>query len=213
MSRKIEIKSLSIPSVSRVLLCGPSNTGKTYLLRKLLKENIAFENKIDKILYFHSATKLDLVNAECFEGLDDIEKILESRKNDLSKVAVVIDDLQAEALNSLAVFKLWTIYSHHYNIGVVFLLLQNFYGKSKYGTDINRNSSYYIFTRHLRLAPMVKLLSRQLFMNDKLYDTYKTYILKSNETYPYLCVNLDAKDDRLMCFNNILKTEIPRIFI
>jgi hypothetical protein len=134
----------------RCYISGPSCCGKTELLQKILLNYNSLINKpIDRIVFCYSVwqEKYDLLKylpIEFNQGLKKSEEF-DPQMNNL----LILDDLMQSCKDSMDIFNLFSVDSHHRNISV-FLVSQNIYTKGKCTRDLNLNSSYIILFKNLR---------------------------------------------------------------
>lgn len=161
------------------LIAGPSQSGKTTLLKQiLLFNNILINPAPQKIIYCYSAwqsmydeIKNTLSNVEFFEGIFDISHI-----DSTIATLIIFDDLINECENNQSILNLFTIDSHHKNISV-FLLSQNLFSKGRHSRTISLNCSYIIIFKNPRDKSQIQVLARQMFPDkisffmEAFYDT------------------------------------------
>ena len=154
-----------------MLLCGPSSSGKTSLLVKLLlaKKDL-ITNPPEKIRLYYSIWQDSYDNlksrgiiSEFFEGVpsgEDLEEFQKSSKNSL----VIFDDL-AEQLTPV-ISNLFIAGSHHYNTSVI-LISQNLFQKNPIWRICSLNSTYLVLLKNPRDPSQIGVLSRQSFPGQK----------------------------------------------
>lgn len=177
------------------LLAGPTQSGKSYLIRQILEQNIdLITPQIDRIIYCFSVWNpsfdvIKLKNIELKQGLIDIDEI----NPDLNNL-IIIDDLLKECQDNVAIQSLFTIDSHHKNISV-FLLSQNLFPKGKCTRTISLNCHYLIIFNNPRDRSQIYTLARQVFPKKMnfLLESYQDAI--ENKPHSYLL--LDLKQDTL----------------
>ena len=148
-------------------LCGPSQSGKTYLIEKIIRNHeTLIEPKIDKLIYLYSVDNYDDIkqyirdNAhtstlktfefiDCNKGIPSMETIKEKLgKNTL----LVLDDLMVLATtNSTNLTNLDNIASrdsHHSNTSVIFVCQNLNFGSGKL-RNCRVNSQYHIMCKSL----------------------------------------------------------------
>ena len=139
---------------SNILISAPSNSGKTYLLTKiLLSGEAAVTVTYDRIIYcfnvYLSETfkilKESNLPVSFIKGLptDFAALELDSALNN----CIILDDLSEDAVDSAEVKNLFCCYGHHFNTSV-FLLSQNYFAKGKYARDIRANIKYFIIFKN-----------------------------------------------------------------
>ena len=114
---------LTLKSASSMLVCGPTQSGKSTFVHNLLaNKNVMFDCEPNKIYWFHGQFSNDLIGKpyEIYDGLpesfDDIE----------SNSVLVFDDLMNEAKDHVGVSTLFTKHVHHNNLFVV-NIIQNLF--------------------------------------------------------------------------------------
>ena len=122
---------------------------------------------------------------------DELQEISQ-RKTD-SQNCIVIDDLMVELNNNPKLEKLWTVYSHHYNLTIVYLT-QNFFEKGKAARSISLNTSYFCIFRAFRDVLQIQHFAREAFP-DKTKLFMQAYKLATSKDYGYLLVDLESKKD------------------
>ena len=133
------------------MVVGPTSSGKTYLVRRLLKNHkLTCNFNVDKIKIFwcygqwQSLYNENLENCdiEYIDGLPTFEELKEKQPH-----LIVIDDLMTELGSNKELTKLFTKGSHHLNISILFIV-QNLYAPGSQMITINRNTHYYLFLKN-----------------------------------------------------------------
>lgn len=164
---------------STCLICGPSSSGKTSLVRQIIKNN-AHETIFKKIKWCYTYPShwfLEEPTITFLQGLPD-----EYENGDL----IVIDDFMHALNNKIA--DLFTAASHHCNVSVI-LILQNIFPRSKVMRDISLNSHYIILFKNARDMNQVSTLSRQIFPRRSQFMV-DAYIKATSKPYKYLVIDL-----------------------
>ena len=150
------------------MITGPSQSGKSFLLNKIiLNKDRLIKPNIDRIYYCYSNWSSDFstlsenqaLNITFNKGiieLDDVDK----SKNTL----IILDDLMDEVVNDREMMKLFTVHTHHLNMSVIFLT-QNLYQQGKHSRTISLNCHYLIIFKNFRDSTQINTLSRQMFPN------------------------------------------------
>lgn len=167
---------------STCIICGPSQTGKTSLVRKMIKNKI-YDHEIKKILWCYSTWQpwfLEESNISFLQGLPKAEETYD---------LIIIDDL----MNSLTqdVSQMFTVGSHHKNYSVI-LILQNLYPRIRVMRDISLNTHYLILFRNNRDLSQAICFARQAFpKNSKFFlDAYKK---ATSDPFSYLLVDVHPR--------------------
>ena len=120
---------------------------------------------------------------------DELQEISQ-RKTD-SQNCIVIEDLMVELNNNPKLEKLWTLYSHHYNLMIVYLT-QFFFEKGKAARSISLNTSYFCIFLAFRDVLQIQHFAREAFPGKtKLF--MQAYKMATSKDSGYLLVDLKAK--------------------
>ena len=172
---------------STMLICGPSNSGKTTFTKKILKHSNSlftpyppkfvvlvyetWQSCYDEMLqnnYIHLAIK----------GLSDIDylkEIFEENKSKTSTLLVIDDQMQNIDQNVVSIF---TIYSHHYRVSCL-LVTQSLFLSNKFYRTVSLNSNYIVLMKNTRDNSSVTHVGKQThpfktrFITDSYLDATK----------------------------------------
>ena len=160
---------LVIHHPSRIIVAGPSGSGKSTWVRDLiLHRDKCFSTPPREILWFYkveSAVK-HLVgqlpeSVQYFQGLPEREAIQEM-DSEIPRL-IVIDDQEDGVNSSNTIVKdLFTVFSHHLNISVVFVV-QNIYLKARLMKSITDQGQYLIHTKAAKGSQQIRTLGGQIF--------------------------------------------------
>jgi hypothetical protein len=198
----------------RCYISGPSCCGKTELLQKILLNYNSLINKpIDRIVFCYSVwqEKYDLLKylpIEFNKGLKKSEEF-DPQMNNL----LILDDLMQSCKDSMDIFNLFSVDSHHRNISV-FLVSQNIYTKGKCTRDLNLNSSYIILFKNLRDQTQINVLARQMFpgkAKEFLKIIEDANLSDNGYGYVFLDLNPNTSPDFRIQGNIIEEKDRPRI--
>ena len=147
------------------IISGPTMSGKSFMLKKILEHgDILIQPPPEKIIYCYKAwqpgfdnLKNQITSIQFNEGIIDLDTIDSNAVN-----IIVFDDLMTECLKNESVMNLFTVGSHHYNIGV-FFITQNIFSKGKFARDISLNTNYLIVFHNPRDQQQFQILSRQMY--------------------------------------------------
>ncbi|GFS54069.1 uncharacterized protein TNIN_473231 [Trichonephila inaurata madagascariensis] len=138
-----------------MLISGPSNSGQTYFVKKLLDYEM-FKPTPSKIIWCYGAHQTlfdEISNVEFIDGLP-------SDLNQISNALTIIDDLMSELGGDKKLSNLFTKGTHHKNISVIFIVLNLFYKGAEFRT-ISLNASYMCCFKNVRdkmqMASLAKL--------------------------------------------------------
>jgi hypothetical protein len=195
------------------LVAGPTGSGKTVLVRKILQDHAnLFDNINTKELrvtwcYGQWQTSYSQlvpnVNIDYVEGLID-QAYVQQNKPQL----VVIDDLMTELGGNKELANLFTKGSHHLGISVVFIV-QNVFHQAPQMRTISLNSHYMILLKNPRDKSQIISLARQLYPTNMKYlqEVYKD---ATSRPFGYLLLDLTADTpEGLRCRTLITSSDVP----
>ena len=174
------------------LIAGPTQSGKTTLLKKILENNqLYIQPPPTRVIYCYSRwqdnfdiLKLSIPNIEFKIGLIDIDELSKVQNN-----LVILDDLMTESEKDNSILNLFTVDSHHKNISVI-LISQNLFSQGKYSRTISLNCQYLIILNNPRDKSQIYFLARQM------YPTNPNFLIEcyndatENKEYGYLFIDL-----------------------
>lgn len=148
---------LKLVHPSNCLISGPTGSGKTFFVKKLIDYKY-FHPMPSRIIYCYGTYQplFNLMKGVIFE------EGLPSNIGSLRDALIIIDDLMTELANDTRLSKLFTKGSHHQNLSVVFLT-QNLFHQGKEMRTINLNSHYMVLYKNPRDKSQIMHLARQMF--------------------------------------------------
>lgn len=183
-------------SHGNTILSGPSESGKTSLLDKILRnKNKLFKEGANKrfILYYLSEQPIyekwakDGLITYKSKGTPSIEDFLETIKFYAPSGAIIFfDDLAGEIKTNLRFYReVWLVHSHHLKL-CSFLILHNIFTPGL--RELSLNSHKFILMHNPRDSLSISTLSKQSFPGKKnfLPSIYKKL---AERPYSYLCLN------------------------
>ena len=134
----MEVCSLKWSVPFSCILSGPSQSGKTEIIRNILKYNhLLMEKKFDIIFYFYktyqktyddiekSGIKIFFLNS-LITNEESLFNLIENYTD--KNILLIFDDLQNEIEANKEFFtKIWTIYIHHKNISCIAIFVYKKY--------------------------------------------------------------------------------------
>ena len=200
-----------------VLIAGPSCSGKSFFLMKLLRHGEQmFEEPPKKIVWCYGVYQ-DAYNSMLseFDNLTFVEGLPENINDHFDGIepgCLVLDDLMFTGAKSEAVAKILTEGSHHRNIAV-FLLVQNIFHGGAFMRTISLNSRYIVLMRNNRDKLQVMNLAKQMFPNNThfLCDAYEDSIKMSK--YGYLFIDLNHPESSLRVRTQIFPDELHYVYV
>ena len=189
------------------IVAGPSGCGKTYFVRKLLHDNLITPRLTKpKVLWaygqWQSLYNIPIrgVVIQYFDGLPSKDELLKIKPN-----VCVIDDLMTEVANNKEMTNIFTKFSHHLGIDIIFLAQNIFYKGSEMRT-INLNAHYLVLFRNPRDETQIEYVGRQVTPRgwprkffDEIFDD------ATSQPYGYLLVDCKPETSKFQKF-------ITRIF-
>jgi len=152
---------------------GPSESGKSTLIRDLLKyRDIVFNQEFQRIIYclpcqtqhsrmeYVDSLREVCINVEIREGLPDLNS--HCFKNKTEHKLLILDDLSKSVVNSADYLSLMTQGSHHFNISLIYTS-QNYFEKSVHGKTFHRQLSMKIVFEDKSDMSVLQNMSRTIF--------------------------------------------------
>ena len=195
---------------SNILVVGPSGSGKTVFVGNLLIERERYFRPVpDRIHYCYGAMQPLLETLRDEHGIGMSEGV--PTPEDLTRWfprggLLVLDDLMEEGGQDKNVLDLFTKYSHHRNIKVIYLC-QDMFPREKYAKTINRQAHYIIAFKSPRDQLGFKNLVLQAFPNHW-KEVMDTFSKATQRPFGYIMLDLHpATDDRMRVFADLLQKE------
>ncbi|RWS23898.1 hypothetical protein B4U80_06721 [Leptotrombidium deliense] len=175
------------------MVAGPTSSGKTVFVRKLLQFHDSLINSVvnPKIIWMYgqwqSSYSQAVSGVEIYynEGLMSKHEI-ESEKPDV----IVIDDLMNELGNKVELANLFTKGSHHQNISVIFIV-QNIFHQAKQMRNISVNCHYFVIMKNPRDKSQIYHLARQ-FSPNNIHYLVEAYEDATKNEYGYIKADFTA---------------------
>lgn len=191
---------------SSTLLSGPSNSGKTSLLTKILKnrDNLFTGSKKQTILFYNHWQPIydewvsSSLIAYSHQGVPNIEdfKSLCSYYTLEDGVFVVFDDLGSQILRNIEFFEeLFVVLSHHMRISI-FLVIHNLFEKGL--RKISLNSNRIILTNNCRDISQISFFARQCFPGSSNFLPSVYNFICNLQPYGYLVLDFCQNKNRYL---------------
>jgi hypothetical protein len=165
------------------VVAGPSQCGKTsFILEFLRHANEVIVPAPEHIIWHYGTYQSifnSLQNVEFIEGIPNVNNL---RKNSL----IILDDLMQEADDRVT--KIFTKFSHHNDISVLFLT-QNLFFKNL--RTLTLNAHYLVLFKSPRDASQITFLARQMYPGKSKY-LLDAFTDATAEPYSYLVIDLTA---------------------
>ena len=173
--------TLSFVHPSTHLIAGPTGSGKTKYVNRVILENM-IEPLPSRIVWIYSEwqdnyriLKDSKPNIEFFTSID--EGLYETFDSKITNL-LVIDDKMSSKNDSHQILHYFTEGSHHRNLTIMYIV-QNLFDKGKEHRTVSLNSQYITLFRNPRDRLQISILARQMypgnqkFMTDSYYDATK----------------------------------------
>jgi len=179
---------LRLKSPSTVMVSGPTGSGKTVLLSRLIRMSQEVSDPPPKeIIYCYGVWQ------KKFEELEGMVRFHEGMINVQADIPsdgehrwLIIDDLMDEVGGKDTTNALFTKFSHHMNI-TVFFVVQNLFMKAN--RTVSVNSHYFFLFKNPRDATTVGNLAKQAFPG-KVAAVQEVFADATLSPHSYLLVNL-----------------------
>lgn len=214
---------LKIPSPSTIIVSGPSGSGKSTLVYEILRHAKGmFEKQPCQIIFCYNIYQSDLYdrlrkdvnNLRFVQGLPTKED-LETWSAGKEHSVLILDDLMAKCSSSQDICDLFTVYSHHLNF-TVFFLVQNLFSNGKQFRTISLNAHQFILFNNQRDLLQIKIFSKQCFPDQTKYFM-NAYKRATSSNFGYLFVDLSpslsAEQSQYRLRTNILPGETTVVYL
>lgn len=194
---------------STVLIAGPTGSGKTYFLRELLKHrNEMFrEPRPKRVIWFYGEYQT------LFEDMEDYVEFREGSNFESVEEdsLVILDDLMNELSGEKKLANLFTKYSHHRKLTVIFIV-QNVFHQGREMRNVSLNAQYMFLFKNRRDVSQVTHLGRQLFPN-KIKFFNEVFEDSTKKPYSYLMVDLRPEtEEEMRLRTNVLPGQTQYIY-
>lgn len=178
----------------RIMVCGASGSGKTYITKQLLEHaDGMFSEPPKKLIVCYDTWQpmfddmRKTLDITFHRGLPDEDQFNEWSNMKDHKI-LVIDDCLAEGAESPALMKMFCIKSHHANFSVLFLL-QNIFFRGKVMRTLSLNTSHFLLFKNYRDQSQVEALGRQIFPRRAAYFR-EAYEQATTKRYGYILIDV-----------------------
>lgn len=202
-------KNLLLKHPFTMLVAGSTGSGKTRLVREILNyyDKMSTVNRPIDVLWCYGIyqelyrTPLDNpdVTVKYHEGFPESGEGCD---------VLVLDDMQSAAGNDARLSDLFTRYSHHKNVSVIFVV-QNLFLQSKEMRNVSLNSHYLLLLSSRRDRNQIARLASQMYPGETAHfmSAYKSALSKE---FGYLMVDLTpTTKEEFRLRTNIIPTQYP----
>lgn len=178
---------------------GASGSGKTFFLKSLLEHRDKLIKPLPKqVIWFYGESQ------PLHGEIEDVEFRDDSDFEEVRDALLIFDDLMSELSGDEKLSKLFTKYSHHRNLSVIFIT-QNFFHKGL--REITLNAHYIFLFRNRRDLNQITNLGRQLYPT-KLKFFQQSYEDSTKEPYSYLLIDLKQETpEKMRLRSGVLPTQ------
>jgi hypothetical protein len=211
----VDRKHLSFKHPFTCMAAGPTSSGKTVLVRRILKHHksiIYFKGmSIEKLKVFwaygqwQNLYKEEIPNVEMryVEGLPSEEEILSDKPH-----IIIIDDLMSELGSDKKLTNLFTKGSHHNDISVIFIS-QNIFHQGSQMRTISLNCHYMLLMKNPRDKAQIMALAAQIYPNKSKF-LIEAFNDATKSQFGYIKVDMKQDTpDNLRIQTRITPEEIP----
>ena len=172
---------LQIKLPFRGLIGGPSSSGKTYFIFRLLSQRASlFAEQFTKIIYcyphhdfvtqkdreFFQKLELNVPGIEITSELPSVQSLQTNQGHTL----LILEDMMQELISSAAHMKLYTVFSSHCSLSIL-TTTQNYFEQGKFSKTILRNQTFIVLFDSMSDRQATSIISRQLFPHAKNFLT------------------------------------------
>lgn len=178
-----------------ILMAGPSMSGKTTFLKKLIKfKKHMFNVNFKKIIWCYAETnaKPDIPDVTFHKGI-----LLNYNNENNDPILIVLDDLMSDAFNS-TVSELFTKGSHHRNTSVI-LVTQNLFYQTAQSRNISLNAKYIVLFKNPRDKQQFSHLARQIYPENSA-ELVRVYNDVMRAPHAYFIIDLTQECNELLRF-------------
>ena len=184
---------------SSIIVSGPTNSGKTSWVYRLLRNlsGMYQSEPPERILYCYGVwqqlyedMEQNISNISFHEGLPSKE-ILDELSDENTKVLIILDDLFNKVVSSENVADVFTSGCHHKGFSCVFIT-QNIFNQGKFARTLALNSSYLVVFKNIRDASQIGILGRQLYPSKGKYFV-ESYEDATSVPHGYLVIDLTCR--------------------
>ena len=185
------------------MVCGPTNSGKTWFVKKLLENaHLMFKEPPKFVLYCYRSVWQPIfddmqqnVKNICFhEGVPTKAELLDIHR-DNEHFICVLDDLMSESANSVDVEQFVCIGSHHLKMTII-CLVQNLFQKGKVMRALSLNCHYFVMYKNRRDQEQIQRFGKQAFPQQSKY-LLDAYLKDTSTPSGHLIVDLNPHSYKL----------------
>lgn len=189
---------------SNTIICGPSSSGKTTLLKRIIdNSNVLYETKPHHVIFIfkhwqplYQVIESENNNVTFINHIPEECELLDMVKGS-SHSMLICDDMLSELNANSFALSLFTRLSHHYKISTIIMQQSNTMA-NKFNSSINKNSHYTILMRSSRDGNTLRSMGGQLNDYKKLLAAYKD--ATSQKPFSYILIDSHPKSNPKICY-------------
>ena len=191
------------------ILAGPTGCGKTQFTFRFINQvsNMMTPAPL-KIIYCYGEYQnlfSQYPNVEFNQGLPDVTQF-----DGRQPVLLILDDLMSESGDD--VDKIFTKFSHHRNISVIYLS-QNLFYKSNQNRTMSLNAHYLVIFKNPRDQNQLATLARQMYPSNSKF-LIEAFADATRQPYGYLLIDLKPDtEERLRIRTNIFPDDTQIVYV
>lgn len=201
------------------MIVGPTMSGKTSLVQKILKEATGmFQKPPERIVIAYTEFQPLFEEMEksidtliLHQGLPSKEQI-DEWSDGVEHTGLVLDDMMMQVAKSEESLNLFCVTAHHRRVSVL-MLAQNLYMPGKFARTISLNCHYVILFRNVRDSRQVLTFGSQVFPS-KLKYFKDAYDKATSVPFGYLVVDMSpSTEDKYRLRTHILPNEDTIVYL
>jgi hypothetical protein len=196
------------------LVAGPSQSGKTWWIMKLLSTPGSIRPKPQRILYCYAEWQPAYRNLSLSGNVEFVKGLptdILSKLDGTTPTLVILDDLMIESSSNKEITSLFVRGTHHKNASVI-LVCQNLFEKGL--RTISLNSHFIVLFFSPRDQQQIASLARQLYPKNKsqfLVEAYNDATSVSGHSYLFLDLKQTTNKDLRVKTNVFSENNFPPI--
>ena len=203
-------EAFTFKTPTSLMIAGPSGCGKTVFTTRLLLNNVdLFKIPPDSIHYCYGSWQkgFELLKKHGVKFHEGVPQSSLLPKWFPGGGILILDDLMNEGSSDKNVLDLFTKYSHHQQITVIYLC-QDLFPTGKFAKTISRNAHYIVAFKNPRDQLGLRNLLQQSFPTQfrEILDTFRKVTDERPFAYMLLDLHPASRDDQRF-LSNVLKDE------
>ena len=196
-------------SHSTITIAGPSQSGKTTLVRKIVSmRDELFTEKFSNVLWycaFPPTKKLDGVTYKIGTPLNAMNEI---HAHDL----VILDDFMFELSKTDDLTNLMTKAVHHLPMTLIYIT-QNYFQKGDNKKTQRMNTNYLIIFKNPHDRSQIDLIGRRMFPKDPKFLSSAYTDATSNEAFSYLLIDCQQETPEEIRIRTKITERTPKVYV